>query len=72
MSLSSHQVTYRVIQVSDGLSRGAAVNVLSSVNLTGRQQAVTQVHLAPWQPTHSQHQHHFHVTSCFASSSLLR
>ncbi|XP_056618609.1 upstream stimulatory factor 2 isoform X1 [Triplophysa dalaica] len=36
------QVTYRVIQVSDGLSRGAAVNVLSPVNLTGHQQAVTQ------------------------------
>ncbi|XP_057195615.1 upstream stimulatory factor 2 isoform X7 [Triplophysa rosa] len=36
------QVTYRVIQVSDGLSRGAAVNVLSSANLTGGQQAVTQ------------------------------
>ncbi|XP_055067370.2 upstream stimulatory factor 2 isoform X2 [Misgurnus anguillicaudatus] len=36
------QVTYRVIQVADGLSRGASVNVVSSSNLTRPQQAVTQ------------------------------
>ncbi|XP_065155011.1 upstream stimulatory factor 2 isoform X2 [Paramisgurnus dabryanus] len=49
------QVTYRVIQVADGLGRGASVNVVSSSNLTRPQQAVTQTVIQ--NPFHNEGRH---------------